>query len=162
MNIAILLGGIALAVGLFFGGFKSGEAVKQVAWDQERAARSDAALVRVEHETKVEVQTVTKYVDRIKTITVAAEETKNEIQIIVRSDCVLPPDFMRELRAVSRNTTAEAAGIAEDASERAGCRAALEVLRQSYANHYADAAQLNAIIERDAALSSTTDKGATP
>ncbi|HBY61085.1 MAG TPA: hypothetical protein DEH78_14780 [Solibacterales bacterium] len=147
-----LLGGIAIAVAIAAGGYKAGKAVATVDAALERAAEGERVIVHLQKVKVIEEKVVTKYKDREIYIYVNGEEVKNEIETVVAADCVLPPDFMRELRAVSRNTTAAAAGIAEDPSERAGCRATLEVLRQSYVNHYADAAQLSAILERERQL----------
>lgn len=111
--------------------------------------RADRVLVRVQKETVVETKYVTRWMKETQTIVVNATEEKNEIQTFVAPDCILPPDFIVQLHAISRNTTVKALGLTEDAGKGADCRTTLEALRKSYANHYADAGQLNAILDRE-------------
>lgn len=144
--LAALLGGGWIGFGL--GG--------DVARTQAVEARLDAAekvIVRQAKERAAEVKVETQYIQSVQTIHTHSEEVRHEIQSVVAADCLLPDDFMRSLRAVSRNQTVAASGIAGSPGERAGCRSVLDVLAQSYRNHYADAAQLNALILREEELS---------
>lgn len=114
--------------------------------------RADRVIVKVQKERVIETKYVTRWMKETQTIVVNATEEKNEIQTFVRPDCVLPPDVIVQLHAISRNTTVKALGLTEDAGKGADCRSALEALRQSYANHYADSEQLNTILDRETEL----------
>ena len=147
---------VAVLVALLGGGwigFDLGGDVARTQAVEGRLASAEKVIVRREIERQIEVKVETQYIQSVQTIHTHSEEVRHEIRSVVAADCVLPDDFMRSLRAVSRNQTVAASGIAGGAGERAGCRSVLDVLAQSYRNHYADAAQLNALIQREQELS---------
>jgi hypothetical protein len=145
------IGAIA-ALGLLLGGVHIGRVYERAGFIEADLTRAEKVIVKVKTERVIEERVVTKWRDREKTIVINAEEIKHEIPVFVRPDCVLPADFIVQLHAISRNVTVASLGLTEDAGKGAGCRAALDALRRSYENHYLDAAQLNAILDREKEL----------
>jgi hypothetical protein len=160
MNIAILLGGVALAVALFFGGFKSGEAVKQVEWDQERAARTDAALVRVERQVVEVPKIVTKVVTKTVTIEKEVERAQAEVEKVIPADCVLPDGFGVLLVAAAGGVDPAAPGAADGPGAAYGCREVLEATLADLKAGWTNSARLTGLQEWAHLV--TNDKGATP
>lgn len=149
-----LLGGVALAVALFMGGWYCGGAVKELDAAQAEATRLDRVIVRIKKERVVEERVITKWRDRKEAVAVKEEAIKNEIPVIVRADCVLPADFSLQLHAISRNATVADTGFAPNEARGADCRSVLAAVSRSYANHYRETAQLNAILDLDEANAS--------
>lgn len=152
MNPWLLIAGGIAALGVILGSFHVGRVYERAGHIEADLKRADRVLVRVQTERVIEERVVYKWREREKTIVINAEEVKHEIPVFVSADCVLPADFLVQLHAISRNTTVAALGLTQDAGTGSGCRSTLEALGQSYANHYLDAAQLNALLEREAEL----------
>lgn len=156
------LAGAVAALGLLLGGVHIGRVYERAGFIQADLTKAEKVIVQIQVQRVIEERVVTKWRDREKTIVIAAEEIKNEIPVFVRDDCVLPGDFIVQLHAISRNATVASLGLAADAGAGSGCRAALDALRQSYENHYLDAAQLTALLERENELEALDAKGASP
>ena len=154
MNVALIAftAGMVTVAASFGFGVRVGQKMERNTTLQADLKHSNLVRVRIQKESVIEERVVTKWRDREKTIVVNAAEIKHEIPVFVRADCVLPSDFVVQLHAISRNTTVAALGLSKNSSEGADCRATLDALRRSYENHYLDAAQLNAVLEREFAL----------
>lgn len=152
---AAAIGGVVLAVVLALGGYKAGAAVVQSKWNEAELNRAEMIVVRIQKERVVEQKVITKYRDRVQTITVNAEEVKNEIPTIVRADCVVPADLLLQLHAISRGTTVKNTGVTEAEAAGASCRSLAGAIKDAYAAHFAVVAQVNAILDFDEGLATT-------
>lgn len=150
-----IIGGFVAAVLLVFGSLKVGMAITQGQWDRAELNRAEMIVVRIQKERVVEQKVVTKYHDRVQTITVNAEEVKNEIPTIVRADCVVPADLLLQLHAISRGTTVKNTGVTEAEAAGASCRSLAGAIKDAYAAHFAVVAQVNAILDFDEGLATT-------
>lgn len=156
MNPYVIIGAVAatvlLILGSAYGGYDFGVTTTRAAQLEADLKRADKVIVRVQKEIVVQDRIVTKYVQTVQTVHTETERIVHEIDTNVSPDCVLPPDFIVRLHALSRGTTIQALGLTADAGKGVGCRATLDALAAEYRNHRLDAEQLNAIIDREDAL----------
>lgn len=146
MNPWLLVAVLGLAISCVFGGMKLGAKLERQEWQDKELVRKDRIIVQIQKQVEVREKVVTKYVDRVQTITVKETEIRNEIPAVVHADCIVPADLLLLLHAASRNTTVQATGSTEKEAAGADCRTVAQAISNSYANHYKTVEQLNAIL----------------
>lgn len=147
MNPWLLVVALGLAIACGFGGMKVGAKLERQEWQEREITKKDRIIVQIQKEVEVREKVVTKYADRVQTITVKETEVRNEIPTVVHADCIVPPDLLLLLHAASRNTTVSATGATEKEAAGADCRSVAKAISDSYANHYKAVEQLNAILD---------------
>lgn len=128
-----------------------------------RAAVADLATYKAQSEAEsaklrakaaeVTERVVIQYRDRIKEVRVIEPEVQHEIQVIRESGCVLPGAF-RLLHDSATGAANEAPAGADAAPAPVDCATAAETIRENYARARENAAELKALQEWAASLSS--------
>lgn len=146
MNLYALLGGVGLAVALFFGGWYCGGAVEKLDRVQERATELDR-IVKVQ-------QVVIKEVPKIvtKTVTREVEVTKEVERVVIASqhmlapDCVLPGDFGLLLVSAANGIDPAAGGV-DGISGGYDCRETLAAILSDLRGGWRNSARLEGLQE---------------
>lgn len=136
MNLYALLGGVGLAVALFFGGWYCGGAVEKLDRVQERATELDR-IVKVQQVVIKEVpKIVTKTVTREVEVTKEVERVVTASNHMLNPDCVLPGNFGMLLVAAANGI--DPAGSVDEIAGTYGCHetlaAVLSDLRAGWIN----------------------------
>lgn len=144
MNLYVLLGGVALAIALFTGGAMCGSAIKQVEWDQEKAARTEASLVRERVLVREVPKIVTKVVTKEVTVTKEVERVVEKIPELIPVDCVLPDNYGLLLVAAA-NGVEPGTGDADAFAGTYGCREVLDATLKDLKAGWVNTARLDGL-----------------
>lgn len=143
---------LAVLVGAHELGFRRASAVGKatlVAYKATAEAEAERYKAQV---SAVETKVVTKYVDRIRTIREIGPETIRELEVIRKSDCVLPPAW-RWLHDYYTGEQAPEARDSTDPSAPVDCATATETITENYRRSRENAEQLKALQEWAASVS---------
>lgn len=150
---------LLVATAIFFAGFKSGEAVTKVEWQQERAA-TDAKVIVV---NKVVEKEVPKIVERVvtKTVTVEKEVERVVVQVekAIPADCVLPDNYGMFLVAAARGLDPEAPGTSDALAGAYGCREVLAATLADLRAGWINTARLDGLQEWERAVERANAQG---
>lgn len=130
-------------------GKRAGEA-KLAAYQAQAEAESEKLRAKA---AEVRERVVIQYRDRIKEVRVPEPvEVIREIEVIRKSDCVLPPEF-RLLHDSATGADGQAAAGADVRAEAVDCATAIETVRENYKRARENAEQLKALQEWAASVS---------
>jgi hypothetical protein len=162
MNLYVLLGGIAIAVAIFFGGYKSGHAVAELDATQARAAALDRIVVRQQVVIKEVPKIVTKVVTKEVTVEKEVERVVIASQHMLAPDCVLPGDFGMLLVAAA-NGIDPGAGVPDEIAGIYGCRETLAAALSDLQAGWRNSARLEGLQQYEKAVTGErSKKEATP
>lgn len=160
MNLYALLGGIGLAIAIFFGGYKAGHAVAALDAAQDRAVQQDRVIVKLQTITREVPKIVTRVVTKEVTVEKEVERVVHVIDERIPADCVLPGDYGLLLVAAARGLDPAAPGVADEAGGAYGCREVLEATLADLKAGWTNSARLSGLQEWAHLV--TTEKGVEP
>ena len=118
--------------------------------DAEISAIKSGLEAKVAQAQKLAAETservVIRYKDRVQVIHETAPEVEHDVQVIRKSDCTLPAEFVR-LHNAGAGVPSETPAGADDAAQTVTCATAIETIRSNYEAARANAAQLEALQE---------------
>lgn len=159
MNLYALLGGVGLAVALFFGGWYCGGAVEKLDRAQERATELDR-IVKVDRILIKEVpKIVTKTVTREVEVTKEVERVVTASDHLLNPDCVLPGNFGMLLVAAANGI--DPAGSVDEIAGAYGCREVLAAILSDLRAGWINSARLEGLQQYER-LVAQPSKGETP
>ncbi len=137
---------LALLIGAHEVGHRRGSAVgkAELAAYQAEAEKEKAQLR--EAAATATARVVVQYRDRVQVIREVPPEVIHELEVLRKSDCVLPPEF-RVLHDDATGNNASEAGGAAKAPAPVDCATAAETIRANYRAARENAAQLEALQE---------------
>lgn len=95
---------IGIVLALFLAGFGAGYAWAKKAQAEKETVQAEADTKEVERQKEVVVETVIKYVDRVRTIEVKGDDILKEVfKYVPNDDCVVTPDAVRLLNVAAEN-----------------------------------------------------------
>jgi len=116
--------------------------------DAEISAIKSSLEAKVAQAQKLAAETservVIRYKDRVQVIHQTAPEVEHDIQVIRKSDCILPSSFVR-LHDAGAGIPSQTPAGADESTETVTCADAIETIRTNYEAARANAAQLEAL-----------------
>lgn len=146
---------VVAAVGIAFAGLgiyakvqshRADAAISEIA-AYKAQAEAESAKLRAKA-AEVSERVVIEYRDRVKTIRVPTPvEVVREIQVIRDSGCTLPGEFRSLHDSAAAPSPSGQAPAGTDVPAAVPCDVAVEIIRENYARHHENAAQLEALQE---------------
>lgn len=158
MNIYAVLGGVALAVALFFGGVTVGTKIERLDRVQERATELDRVIVHQQIVIKQVPKIVTRVVEKEVTVEKEVERVVTASNHMLAPDCVLPGDFGMLLVAAANGWDPSAGGV-DEARGTYGCHETLAAILSDLRAGWVNSARLEGLQQYEKVVRPTEATG---
>jgi hypothetical protein len=157
MNIYAVLGGVALAVGLFFSGVTVGTKIERLDRVQERATELDRVIVHQQIVIKQVPKIVTRVVEKEVTVEKEVERVVTASNHMLAPDCVLPGDFGMLLVAAANGV--DPTGSVDEIAGKYGCRETLAAILSDLRAGWVNSARLEGLQQYEKVVRPTEATG---
>lgn len=144
-----LVAAVVLAIGLFWFGWSKGSDSVQAEWDADKVRVAALFAAEKERTAAVSVETITRFVDRVRIIKGKSETIIQEVPVYVTAqadaDCTINNGFVRVHDAASAGTLPPAPGDTDAAASAIKLSDVGQTVAENYGLYHEVAAQLEAL-----------------
>lgn len=147
--LAVVLACMLLLATVFGWGMIKGRAQIQAKWDKAKAAQQAADTKEANRQAVVTIETVTKYVDRVRVVKGKTEtiikEVPKYVTVKADADCIINTGFVRLHDAAAANTLPDGPRDTDAAPAPVTLSTVSETVSANYGACFQNAAQLDAL-----------------